>query len=172
MSCVVEAGGLGYEIFCSQRTLNQLTALKGSVVKINTYLKLKEDGVSVYGFAEESERMFFEKLLGVNGVGPKSALSILSLGDLAEISEAVENADVGYISTAGGIGKKTAQRIIVELKGKLVVEKSEDLELEEVLKSLGYKYPEYAGWVKKVPKNVTEVGKKVEWVLRKLGSED
>jgi len=118
---VVETGGIGYRIFVSSVTLDILPSL-GSAVKIFTYMNVKEDGISLYGFFALEEQEIFYKLLTVSGVGPKGALGFLSKLSPQDIIMAIVSDDVKSLSQAPGVGKKTAQRVILELKDKFSAE--------------------------------------------------
>ena len=118
---IVEAGGIGYRIFVSPATLAKLPQT-GEAVQIFTYFSVKEDGMSLYGFAAREEQEMFEKLLLVNGVGPKGALGFLSVLNPSEIVMAILSDDVKTLSKAPGVGRKTAQRVILDLKDKFKTE--------------------------------------------------
>ena len=112
---IVEAGGIGYGIYMSQQTLSMLPAV-GEEVKIHTYLNVREDAMQLYGF------LTGEDLQGVSGIGPKAGLNILSCLSPDELRFAVLAGDVKTISSAPGIGKKTAEKLILELKDKMSIE--------------------------------------------------
>lgn len=130
---VVETSGIGYKIFMSETTIDKLGEI-GSIVKIYTYLKVREDDMSLYGFNTNEELRMFELLLSVSGVGAKSAIVILSNITPSSFALAVITDDVSKLKKLPGIGPKTAQRIILELKDKLnaINDTSKD-ELEEML---------------------------------------
>jgi len=115
---VVEAGGVGLRIATSGATLRSLPAL-GEEARLLTYLVVREDALQLYGFASEAERELFLMLLGVQAVGPKLALAVLSSGDPSEIAAALAIGDVQRMQTVPGIGKRTAERIVVELREKV-----------------------------------------------------
>jgi Holliday junction DNA helicase RuvA len=117
-SVIIEAGGIGYRISTSLSTLEALGQL-GQEVKIHTYLYVREDTMSLYGFATNEELGMFKLLLTVSGVGPKAALSLLSTISPSKFGLAVITDDVKTLTRAQGIGNKTAQRIILELKDKI-----------------------------------------------------
>lgn len=119
-SVVVEANGIGYEIFVSLTTLNSLPVLNATA-KIYTYLHVKEDGVCLYGFSSLEEKQTFLKLIEVSGIGPKVALAILSGITVSDLCVAIKTGDVKLLSTVKGLGKKTAERIVLELKDKISV---------------------------------------------------
>lgn len=143
---VVEAGGFGVKLFVSKETLKALPAV-GSAVKMFTYLYVREGIFDLYGFADAEELRYFEMLISVSGIGPKSALSILDIAPLPELSAAIKEGRPDLLTRASGIGRKTAERVIVELRGKvqsaksdIVVERMEgDADILEALVSLGYR---------------------------------
>ena len=119
---VIDCGGVGYACATTNYTLSQLK--KGERAKLYTYMNVREDAVELFGFATQSELHSFKLLLGVSGVGPKAALSILSANTPANLAMAVVMGDEKALTAALGIGKKIAQRIILELKDKLAKEQS------------------------------------------------
>lgn len=112
---ILETGGIGYQILVSAATLAKLPQT-GEPVQVFTYFSVKEDGVALYGFATAQEQEMFHQLLRVSGVGPKGALGFLAQLSPAEIVMAILSEDVKTLSKAPGVGKKTAQRVILELK--------------------------------------------------------
>lgn len=132
---VVDVGGIGYKIFMSNTSINELE--KGKEVKIFTYMKVREDDISLYGFLNNEELVTFELLISVGGVGAKSAITILSNITPSKFALAVISNDVGTLKKLPGIGAKTAGRIILELKDKMkteeAIEDSNDKELKEAI---------------------------------------
>ena len=118
---VVDVGGVGYGIFMSQQALSLLPPV-GEEVKIHTYLNVKEDAMQLYGFLTRDDLEIFRLLIGVSGIGPKGGLNILSSLSPDELRFAVMSGDAKTISSAPGIGKKTAEKLILELKDKLNIE--------------------------------------------------
>ncbi|MGN0135586.1 Holliday junction branch migration protein RuvA [Anaerotignum sp.] len=118
---IIETGGIGYQIFVSPATLAKLPRT-GEEAKVFTYFSVKEDGVSLYGFATAEEQEMFHRLLTVSGVGPKGALGFLSQLTPQEIIMAILSEDVKTLSKAPGVGRKTAQRVILELKDRFKTE--------------------------------------------------
>ena len=145
---IVECGGLGYEVFVSVRDIEKIS--KGSEVLLHTYLKISEDAHSLYGFLNKDDLLMFKKLIGINGVGPKAALSILSTLSTFDLKMAIVSEDHKAISAAQGIGPKIAKRIILDLKEKVGLNYITTVEVEntsnsgvlgevvEALISLGY----------------------------------
>lgn len=118
---VVEAGGVGYELNASAETVRKLGNI-GDICKIYCHLNVSEDDMSLYGFSDTAEKDLFLHLIAVSGIGCKMAISILSSGGMSDIVSAIATADVGKLSKIKGIGKKTAERIVVELRDKLAPE--------------------------------------------------
>lgn len=116
--CFLEVGGVGYRLACSATTLRSLPA-EGAETRLWTHLHVREDALALFGFATESEQMMFEGLLSVSGVGPKVALQVCSALSPDSFRRALVTGDVGSLSSVPGIGKKTAQRILLDLKDKL-----------------------------------------------------
>ena len=114
---VVENNGIGFEFFVSMTTLVGLK--EGNTVKFFTYLQVREDGFSLFGFASRDEKKMFLQLISVGGVGPKVALSVLSGVSINELAMAILNNDTAKLTRVKGLGKKTAKRIILELKEKI-----------------------------------------------------
>ena len=117
---VVDAGGAGYACHTTTHTLSRLEL--GKKARLYTYCNIKEDAFDIFGFFDVSERRFFEQLLTVSGVGPRAALSILSSGTPETLAMAIINDDERMLTLAPGVGKKLAQRVILELKDKIAKE--------------------------------------------------
>lgn len=113
---LMTAGGVGYEIKVKSE---KLKVKSGEEVSLYTYLKVSENAMELYGFETMEEKAFFSLLLSVSGVGPKSAVNILSLGSIENIQDAILRKDVQYLTAVQGMGKKTAERLVVELKSKI-----------------------------------------------------
>ena len=118
-TCVVDCGGVGYKLTVSLITSDQLSNKKGQEIKIYTYLAVRENEVELYGFGSDEERASFNLLTTVSGVGPKAAMSILSVMTHDRLALAICTEDAKSIAKAPGIGAKTAARIIVDLKDKV-----------------------------------------------------
>ena len=121
---VVDINGLGYKIFMSQNNIESIGEIN-DIVKVFTYVKVREEDISIYGFKTQEELRMFELLIGVSGVGAKSALVMLSCIEPSEFAIAVISNNVKLLTQVPGIGTKSAQRIILELKDKLKAEQSE-----------------------------------------------
>ncbi len=115
---IVDCGGVGYRLAVSGQTLAQVPAI-GQPVMLHTHLAVRDDALALYGFATEQERDLFLLLLGVQSVGPKVALAVLSGAPPRELLAAVASGDVGRLQATPGVGKRTAERIVVELREKV-----------------------------------------------------
>lgn len=115
---IIDVNGIGYNVFISQATASSLPPV-GNVIKLYTYTSVREDAIWLYGFLTNDELMLFKKLISVNGVGPKAGLSLLSFLSADDLRFAILSGDIALISKAQGIGKKTAERIVLDLKDKL-----------------------------------------------------
>ena len=117
---VIDCGGVGYACRTTTRTLSRLQ--KGKQARLYTHLSIREDAWDLYGFADQNELNCFKMLIGINGVGPKAALSILSASSPEDLAVAVVSGNEKALTVAPGIGKKIAQRIILELKDRMGIE--------------------------------------------------
>ena len=132
---IIDVGGIGYKIFMSKTAIKELE--KGKEVKIFTYMKVREDDISLYGFLNNEELVTFELLISVGGVGAKSAITILSNISPSKFALAVITNDVNTLKKLPGIGAKTAARIILELKDKMKTEQSiENSNNEQIKKAI------------------------------------
>lgn len=128
---ILTSGGIGYEINIANSFFADLKI--GQEVEIFTYLKVAESALDLFGFRNLEEKNFFELLISVKGLGPRGALNILALGSIDEIQDAISRADVAYLTKVSGIGRRTAERLVVELKNKIVRSlKTNNLEQELV----------------------------------------
>jgi holliday junction DNA helicase RuvA len=116
---IIEVGGFGVEVLASGRTLGALSGRLGDEVSLQTYLHVREDALQLFGFTSAGERAFFLWLIGVSGVGPKVALAVLSGYPVEELELAVARDDVKKFESIPGIGKKLAQRLVIELRDKV-----------------------------------------------------
>ena len=121
-SCVIDCGGVGYKLFVSDNTYTAIVGHIGKPMKLLTYLQVREDAVELYGFKTNDELSAFKLLITVSGVGPKAAMSILSLLTPDRLSMAICGEDTKTIAKANGIGAKTAARVVLELKDKISID--------------------------------------------------
>ena len=175
---VIDVNGVGYEVDVSMQTFYSLPALN-EAVQLYTQLVVREDAHLLFGFATAAERATFRQLVKVSGIGAKTALGILSAMNADELAEAVAQEDVKRLSSAPGIGKKTAERMILELRGKLVAESGgsglftpaatadEREDIVHTLLALGYNEREAKTAVKGIPAG-TDVSEGVRLALKNL----
>ena len=123
---VIEAGGVGYSLYCSLNTLQNALPV-GEMMRVYTYLNVTQDGISLFGFGTKEEREMFLRLTGISGIGPKTAIGILGSMSMRELTRAIVMGDTATLSRAPGIGKKTAQRIALELKEQISSDEVEGL---------------------------------------------
>jgi len=169
---VVETGGLGLKLMVGERTIKELQPV-GANVKLFSYLHVRENGMELYGFLAEESLVYFEMLISVSGVGPKSALAILDVAPMNELSAAIKEGRPDLLTRASGIGRKTAERVIVELRSKvqssksgLVVEKMEtDADLIEALSNLGYRREDARAALAKVDAKVVGIEARLKAAL-------
>ncbi len=136
-SLVVEANGIGYELTVSSFCLSEIEKTDGEV-KVYTHLNVREDGVTLYGFCNKAERNMFLRLISVSGVGPKMAVSILSGISISNLAAGVASADAKLLNAVKGVGKKTAERIILELKDKISAEFESELPKSDIMSGIVY----------------------------------
>lgn len=123
---VIEAGGVGYLLTCSMNTMQDVPP-KGEEMRIHTWLSVREDAMELFGFATREERTMFLRLTSISGIGPRTALGMLGSMPLRDLTLAIVTGDTAALSRAPGIGKKTAQRIALELKEKITADDFESM---------------------------------------------
>ena len=172
---IVDVNGVGYLVRVIQRDFTKIPNRQTSTLYIYTHVK--EDALDLFGFLNEDDLSVFKNLITVSGVGPKIGLSILSSYPAEEIKKAITEADTNFFLSVSGVGKKNAQKIIVELKSKFgsvreldlsADEKQKYAELIEALKSLGYKVSEIRPLLKNLPPEVSGLEEQVRYALKSL----
>lgn len=172
---VIDVGGIGFRLFVPSFTLEAMPKI-GEEVHLFTYLAVREDALDLYGFLTKREQEFFELLISVSGIGPKSALSILSQASVDQLEEAIISGSDEILTRVAGIGKKTAGRIVLELKTKIkhIAKESgtagvvEDIEVLDALSALGFSVREARQIVVNLPASVVGVNDKVKEALKLL----
>ncbi|MGI9666980.1 MAG: Holliday junction branch migration protein RuvA [Acidimicrobiia bacterium] len=170
---VVDVNGVGYDIAVTPRTLAELPGL-GEAVVLHTYLYVREDQLSLYGFDSVADKDLFHTLLGVSGVGPKVALAILSTLTYEQLRVAVRSDDIPALTDVPGIGKRSAQKLLLELKPKMDIADGDISasgplsEVREALTGLGYSPEEIRGTLASLPADMT-VEDMVRVSLKELG---
>lgn len=180
---IILVGGVGYEVDMPISHIAQLPAI-GQELKLYTHLVIREDAHTLYGFLQHGERDCFRQLIKISGIGPKIALALLSTMNSQQLQQAIDNADTNTLCLTPGIGKKMAERMLLELKGKILsnvtfmansglfgIEKQAiNLILSDIsnaLESLGYNSKEIAAVLKKLPE-VTDLSQGIKEALKLL----
>jgi len=169
---IIETGGVGYKISVSPDTLSKSFKINNDIfLWIHTHIR--EDAFDLFGFLDIQELEFFEMLINVSGIGPRSALTILSIASIETLRKAIGSNDITYLTKISGIGRKTAEKIIIELRDKVGKENKdgslkEELDALEALKSLGYSQNEAREALKTVSAN-SDTNTKIREALKILG---
>lgn len=171
---VIDVNGVGYKVFLSAYTFGKVAGKHEIDLFIHTHVR--EDAIDLYGFLAMEELEMFELLISITGVGPKSGLGILTVAPPKTIKTAILNEDSSILTKVSGIGKKTAGRIILELKNKIAdMPESEkegsisDVDAIEALASMGYSVTEARDALKLVPPDIKDIGQRVTAALKNLG---
>jgi len=170
---VVETGGVGYRIQAPLAVLSRLPEI-GSEVILLTHHHVREDASDLYGFLTETELLLFESLISISGVGPRSAMGIMSVAGTEELVAAINEGRVDLLTKSSGVGKKTAERVVLELKGKLTFADTsvtisgleKDLELEETLVGLGYSKQQAKAAIGKIDPQIADFNERLKAVLK------
>ena len=175
-SIVLDVQGVGYKVFVTPDIFTK--AKNGSGLTLWTYLAVRENALDLYGFFSMAELNYFELLLTVSGIGPKTAMGILNAASVQSLQTAIQTGDTSHLTKVSGIGKKVAEKIVLELKDK-AIEVGENPELKsimkndadalEALKSLGYSPTEAREALKELPKTITKTNDKIKEALKILG---
>lgn len=171
---IIDVHGVGYGVFVSESDLTKLN--KGEKIELFVYTHVREDVLDLYGFLKKEQLELFELLLSVSGVGPKSALLVVGRG-VEPVKQAISKADVGFFTTIPRLGKKSAQRIIIDLKSKLGSlrelelgeESGETKEAIDALRALGFSGAEAIKALQRMPQDAGTVEQKISYALKSLG---
>ncbi len=174
---ILDVGGVGYKVFTTTDTA--LDAIPGSPFFLWTYLSVRENALDLFGFSTREMLDIFELLIGISGIGPKTALGILNVATPEMLRQAVANDDTSYLTKVSGIGKKNAEKIVLELRDKLVTTTADfapNLKSEgdvlAALVSLGYSDREARDAAKKVSKDVVGTSERVKQALKLLSNHE
>lgn len=174
---VIDVNNIGYKVYVTDNTLHTLKI--GSEITLRTYLVVREDALDLYGFTSSKEKSFFELLISISGIGPKSALNVLSLVSIETLASSIRSGSVAHLVKVSGIGRKTAEKILLELKdklggiendGEISSDMSSDMDAIEALRALGYNADEAREALKKIDPEITDTGKKVKAALKSLAN--
>ncbi len=177
---IIETGGLGYKVFLTSDTIHSLK--NSSPASFWIYMVVRDDAMDLYGFVSKREKDFFELLISVSSIGPKSALNILGMVHIDMLVSAIRSGSTSNLVKVSGIGRKTAEKIVLELKDKLSSLSSSqgtddvglsagissDMDAIEALKALGYDADEAREALKKIDKEIEGTGQKVKAALKML----
>jgi holliday junction DNA helicase RuvA len=168
---IVEVNNIGYKVFLSRQTLLRLPEI-GEPIKLFTYQNVKEEALDLYGFLEYEGLEFFETLMDIRGIGPKSALDISALGSLEKIKDRILRQDEKIFEGIPGIGEKKAMTIILELTGKIKMlgqKKSSGDEAEGALMELGFSKQQAKDALSRVPSSIKNSEERIKLALKTLG---
>ena len=172
---VIGIGGIAFQVKSSFNVLKSLPQI-GQIVNVFTYLHVREDALELYGFLDEKELSFFELLIGISGIGPKSALGVLGVERVEKLKAAISEGRAELLTKASGVGKKTADRIILELRNKLSQEGSgeivgimqSDHDIIEALSNLGYTKSQAKEALSKVDSKINKMEDRIKEALKIL----
>lgn len=172
---IVDVSGVGYKVFTTPETKRIFTDKEE--ISLRTHLVVREDALDLYGFATKEELAFFELLLSVSGVGPKSALSVLTLTTPNTLIQAINGNNADYLVKVSGLGRKLAEKIVLELKDKVEHLGSpeefggigRDTDTILALQAMGYTERDIREVLKKTPSDITDTGEKIKFALKNLG---
>ncbi|MFA6446210.1 MAG: Holliday junction branch migration protein RuvA [Candidatus Paceibacterota bacterium] len=171
---IVSAHGVGYKIYATKEHLERLRK-ESEAVSLWTHLVVRDDALVLYGFENKDALDFFELLITISGIGPKTALGILNTADINSLRKAIRSGDLAHLVKVSGIGRKNAEKIILELKGKLGISDDADISLRdevdalEALKALGYGHREAREALQEVAKNISDTSERIRAALKILG---
>jgi Holliday junction DNA helicase RuvA len=171
---IIDVNNIGYRVYTSTDNTASLTT--GNQVKFFTYLVVREDALDLYGFQNKNDLRMFEMLISVSGIGPKGAINILSSVSIEALINAIRTGSHSHLTKVSGIGRKTAEKIVLELKDKVdnIVDSnnttnlSSDSDAIEALKMLGYNAEESRNALKKINRDIIDTGEKVKAALKVL----
>lgn len=170
----VGVGGIGLKIFTTLETKE--VAQKGEKISLFTHLVVREDALNLYGFLTEEELQFFEMIISISGIGPKTALNVLNISSVSALKRAISSGDTSHLTKVSGIGKKIAEKMVLELKDKVMItEEENDISLRdeidaiEGLKSLGYTPKDARDALREIDHKITKTGDRIKAALKVLG---
>lgn len=172
---VIETCGVGYKVAVTRDTMSEIVKFDEKPVSLWTYLAVRENSQDIYGFLTRDELDFFELLISISGIGPKTALGVLNASSIENLKQAIFSGETSYLTKISGIGRKLAEKIVFELREKVggseggAFSVKGDSDVSEALQSLGYNEREAREAVKKLPKDVTGTSNRVKTALKMLG---
>lgn len=171
---VMDVSGVGYKIYVSPSDLPSFDLGKERLIW--THLAVRENSQELFGFLDKESLDFFELLISISGIGPKGALAILAVAPLETLKKAISSGDTTYMTKVSGIGKKTAEKVVLELKDKLAIlgdtldeSLRGDVDVLEALKALGYSHNEARDAVKNISDEIIGVNERIKAALKNIG---
>jgi Holliday junction DNA helicase RuvA len=170
---IVDVNGVGYRVYGTTELISQ--SKENETLKVWTYLAVRENAMDLYGFVNKKELDFFELLNTISGIGPKTAIGILNVANVDSLRKAVSTGETAHLTKVSGLGKKMADKIVLELKGKLgsyeeiALGLKEEIDALEALKSLGYSHKESREALQEIDKAITTTSGRVKAALKHLG---
>ncbi len=170
----VGVGGIGFKIFSTKETKE--TSIKGSPISLFTHLVVKEDALDLYGFSNPEEMNLFQMIITISGIGPKTALNVLNISSVQALKNAIKKNDIAHLVKVSGIGRKIAEKIVLELKDKIGIETEDygditlrdEIDAVEALKSLGYSQKDAREALKDIDKSIVKTGDRIKEALKVL----
>lgn len=170
----IGVGGIGFKIYATSET-KEVSQI-GNKISLFTHLVVREDALTLYGFITEEELKLFEMIISISGIGPKTALNVLNISSVTALKRAISSGDTSHLTKVSGIGKKIAEKMVLELKDKVMVtEEENDINLRdevdaiEGLKSLGYNPKDARDALREIDKKILKTGERIKAALKILG---
>jgi len=170
---IIDVNGVGYKVYGTTELVSKIK--EDDRTKIWTYLAVRENAMDLYGFANKEELDFFELLNTISGIGPKTAVGILNVTNVSSLRKAISTGETAHLTKVSGLGKKMADKIVLELKGKIGSHEEislglkEEIDALEALKSLGYSHKESREALQEIDKSITTTSGRVKAALKHLG---
>ncbi len=170
----LDVQGVGYKVFCTTQTLDKTSV--DDELSLHTHLAVREDALDIFGFSTYTELELFVMLISISGIGPRSALGIMGLESVDKLVSAIAHGDINYLTKVSGVGKKSAEKIVLELKEKVTIfdisslneVRQEEADVLEALKTLGYRTDEARNALREIPKEIKEQGAIIKEALKLL----
>lgn len=176
-SVTLDVSGMGYLVYTTTDTLFQINSLGENTVHLWTHMSVRENAIELFGFFNIEELEFFQMLIEISGIGPRGALGIIGMGSVDTLKNAIASGDTGYLTKVSGIGRKTAEKIVLELRDKLSLRghsaesgtlRSES-DVAQALMSLGYQQHEIREALKDLPPTAIDTNSRIKEALKILG---
>jgi holliday junction DNA helicase RuvA len=170
----VGVGGVGFKIYTTTETKE--VSQSGEKISLFTHLVVREDALDLYGFLTEEELNFFEMIISISGIGPKTAINVLNVSSVSALKRAISTGDTTHLTKVSGIGKKIADKMVLELKDKVKISESDtditlrdEIDAVEALKALGYTQNDARRALSEVERKITKTGDRIKEALKILG---